>query len=124
MNGYKWSAVSNIWNSIASAKAHYFQLGRTRPILDIGPNVRSSGFPIRCLAIIIASPPLSFVRSGYTALNQGTIRNLDYRSYAWAMSTSSFTSITSAVTYSLNFYTKGVYTSDGPYDRWRGLPIR
>ena len=47
MNGYKWSAVSNIWNSITSAKAYYFQLGRTRPLLGIGPNVRSSGFPIR-----------------------------------------------------------------------------
>ena len=82
------------------------------------------GFPIRCLAIIIASPPLSFVRSGHVYPYGGSLRFFGLDGRSWSSASRAFTSVTSATAYRLRFDASGVNPSDGPGDHWRAYPIR
>ncbi len=72
----------------------------------------------------IASPPLSFVRSGGVALDYGSLRRFGLNGYGWSSISVAFTSVTSATAYALAFNASGVYPSDGPNARWVGFPIR
>ena len=82
------------------------------------------GFPLRCLAIIIASPPLSFVRSGHVDLYSGSLRAFGLNGYGWSSASRAFDQVTSATAYFLNFNASGVGPSGGPDHRWNSFPIR
>ena len=72
----------------------------------------------------IASPPLSFVRSGFVDLYYGSLRAFGIYGYGWSSSSVAFTSVTSATAYGLHFNASGVYPSYGPDARWLAFPIR
>ena len=72
----------------------------------------------------IASPPLSFVRSGFVILDYGSLRYFGINGYGWSSASQAFTSVTSATAYYLGFGASGVHPSDGPDNRWDGFPIR
>ena len=76
----------------------------------------------------IAAAPLYFVRSGvvdptYTA---GTFRHAGVIGYEWSSRGSSTHANGSAIpsTYNLNFNATTVYPSNGPNERYIGLPLR
>ena len=62
----------------------------------------------------IASPPLSFVRSGFVILDYGSLRYFGIYGYGWSSASRAFTSVTSATAYFLDFNASGVYPSYGP----------
>ena len=72
----------------------------------------------------IASPPLSFVRSGHVGLGDGSLRGFGLDGYGWSSASGAFPSVTSATAYYLYFGASGVYPSRGPGGRWNGFPIR
>ena len=72
----------------------------------------------------IASPPLSFVRSGFVILDYGSLRYFGINGYGWSSASQAFTSVTSATAYRLGFSASSVYPSDGPSNRWYGFPLR
>ena len=72
----------------------------------------------------IASPPLSFVRSGVVYLGRGALRYFGVTGYGWSLISVAFTSVTSAAAYYLDFHASGVGPSYGPNSRWHGFPIR
>ena len=72
----------------------------------------------------IASPPLSFVRSGLVILGNGALRYFGVNGYGWSLISVAFTSVTSAAAYYLDFHASGVGPSYGPNSRWHGFPIR
>ena len=72
----------------------------------------------------IASPPLSFVRSGFVDLYYGSLRAFGIYGYGWSSSSVAFTSVTSATAYYLGFNASGIGSSHGPNARWVGFPIR
>ena len=71
----------------------------------------------------IASPPLSFVRSGFVGLGSGFLGGFD-ASYGWSSLSVVFTSVTSATACNLGLNASGVAPSNGPNFRWFGFPIR
>ena len=72
----------------------------------------------------LASPPLSFVRSGNVGLNLGALRYFDLYGYGWSSASQAFSSVTSATAYDLGFNASGVLPSNGPGNRWNGFPLR
>ena len=119
-----WSSFAHELSSSIFAKAYdltFTDLG-IRPMNS--SDDRWYGFPLRCLAIIIASPPLSFVRSGHVDLYSGSLRAFGLNGYGWSSASRTFTSVTSATAYNLDFNASGVRPSGGPHNRWFGFPIR
>ncbi len=72
----------------------------------------------------IASPPLSFVRSGGVNLSYGSLRGFGFDGYGWSSISVAFTSVTSATAYDLHLNASGIGSSHGPNARWVGFPIR
>ncbi len=68
----------------------------------------------------------SFVRSGRLNLtvSAGTLGNAGVDGYEWSSRAATYTSSTSATAYYLGFNASTVYPSYGPYERWRGRPLR
>ena len=70
----------------------------------------------------IAAAPLYFVRSGVVALpgvSGATFRGAGIYGYDWSSRGSAATNA-----YSLAFHASTVHPSFGPYERWRGFPLR
>ena len=72
----------------------------------------------------IASPPLSFVRSGHVALDTSSLRLFGSNNYNWSSSAVEFEQVTSATAHHLDVNASYVYPSRGPNNRWFGFPIR
>ena len=72
----------------------------------------------------IASPPLSFVRSGLVNLYHGSLRHFGLNGYGWPSASRAFDQVTSATAYFLFFNASDVNPSRGPDSRWLGFPIR
>ncbi len=74
----------------------------------------------------IAAAPLYFVRSGLVILpsTAGTFGYAGVDGYEWSSRAAVYTSSTSATAYYLGFNASTVYPSYGPYERWRGRPLR
>ena len=81
-------------------------------------------FILLFLLQFVSKFPLSFVRSGFVDLNNGSLRRFALNGYGWSSISVAFTSVTSATAYHLVFNASGVYPSYGPYDRRNGFPIR
>ena len=77
----------------------------------------------------IAAAPLYFVRSGYVYLpgvSGATFRGAGIYGYDWSSRASSTRSDGAAIpsAYYLDFNASTVHPSFGPYERWRGFPLR
>ena len=72
----------------------------------------------------IASPPLSFVRSGVINSRFSSLRYAGIASFGWESAAGPFTSVSSTDAYYSNFDDSKVHLSNGPHGRITGFPIR
>ena len=72
----------------------------------------------------IAREPLYFVRSGSVTLDYGALRGYGESGWGWSRSAVAYGSAASANAYPLYFNPSVVNPSYGPYNRWRGFPVR
>ena len=72
----------------------------------------------------IAREPLYFVRSGYIALDYGSLRDNGRRGDEWSSVSTTYSSNFRALAYNLLFTDLGIFPSDGPLNRWGGFPVR
>ncbi len=72
----------------------------------------------------IASPPLSFVRSGNVRVSYGSLRDVGFRNYDWSSTSATPDQVTWITAYHLYFHESAIDPSGGPNYRWYGFPIR
>ncbi len=65
-----------------------------------------------------------FVRSGYIALDYSSLRDNGRRGDEWSSVSTTYSSNFRALAYNLLFTDLGIFSSDGPLNRWGGFPVR